>query len=82
MVKLKLFSRQLNQNTTTHFATFTTTTQQMISTEMYINMIFELVYKFGCRFAHFPKLGADLILCHHRLQPNSKKHLCYTAGTD
>ena len=58
-VKLKLFSCQLSQNNTTHFATLATTAQPMMSTEKYTNMIFALDNEFGRRFADFQKLGAE-----------------------
>ena len=52
-VKLKLFSRQLSQNITTHFATLATAAQPMMLTEKYTNMISALDNKFGRRFADF-----------------------------
>ena len=52
-VKLKLFSHQLSQNITTHFATMA---QPMMSTEKYTNIIDN---KFGRRFADFQKLAAE-----------------------
>ena len=52
-VKLKLFSCQLSQNITTHFATLATMAQLMVSTEKYTNMISALDNEFGCRFADF-----------------------------
>ena len=52
-VKLKLFSRQLSQNITTHFATLATTAQPMMLTEKYTNMIFALDNEFGRRFEDF-----------------------------
>uniref|UniRef100_H2YX15 DUF4371 domain-containing protein n=1 Tax=Ciona savignyi TaxID=51511 RepID=H2YX15_CIOSA len=58
-VKLKLFSRQLTQNITTHFATLATTAQPIMSTEKYTNMIFALDNEFGRRFADFQKLAAE-----------------------
>ena len=58
-VKLKLFSRQLSQNITTHFATLATMAQPMMSTEKYTNMISALDNEFGRRFADFQKLAAE-----------------------
>ena len=55
-VKLKLFSRQLSQNITTHFVT---TAQPMMSIEKYTNMISALDNEFGRRFADFQKLAAE-----------------------
>ena len=55
-VKPKLFSRQLSQNITTHFAT---TAQPMMSIEKYTNMISALYKEFGRRFADFQKLAAE-----------------------
>ena len=55
-VKPKLFSRQLSQNITTHFAT---TAQPMMSIEKYTNMISALYNEFGRRFADFQKLAAE-----------------------
>ena len=58
-VKLKLFSHQLSQDITTHFAPLATTAQPMMSTEKYTNMIFALDNEFGRRFADFQKLAAE-----------------------
>ena len=58
-VKLKLFSRQLSQNITTHFATLATTAQLMMSTEKYTNMISALDNEFDHRFPDFQKLAAE-----------------------
>ena len=58
-VKLKLFSRQLSQNITTHFPTLKTMAPQMISTEKYTNMIPALDNEFARRFADFQKLAAE-----------------------
>ena len=46
-----LFSRQLSDNNTTHFATLATTAQLIMSTEKYTNMIFvvDLVVGFVSR---------------------------------
>ncbi|KAK3600630.1 hypothetical protein CHS0354_031544 [Potamilus streckersoni] len=58
-VKLKLFSRQLGQNITTHFPTLETMAPQMMSTEKYTNMISSLDNEFARRFADFQKLAAE-----------------------
>ena len=58
-VKLKLFSRQLSQNITTHFPTLETMAPQMMSTEKYTNMISALDNEFARRFADFQKLAAE-----------------------
>ena len=55
-VKLKLFSRQLSQNITTHFATLVTMAQPMMPTDKYTNIISALDNEFGSRFADFQKL--------------------------
>ena len=50
-VTIILFSRQLSDNNTTHFATLATTAQLIMSTEKYTNMIFvvDLVVGFVSR---------------------------------
>ena len=58
-MKLKLFSRQLSQNITTHFPTLETMAPQMISTEKYTNMISALDNEFARRFADFQKLAVE-----------------------
>ena len=58
-IKLKLFSRQLSLNDTTHFSTLATTAQPMMSTKKYTEMINLLDNEFGRRFADFQKLGAE-----------------------
>ena len=58
-IKLKLFSRQLSQNITTHFATLATTAQPMMLIEKYTNMISALDNEFGRRFSDFQKLAAE-----------------------
>ncbi|KAK3797580.1 hypothetical protein RRG08_054608 [Elysia crispata] len=58
-VKLKLFSRQLSQNITTHFATLATMAQPMMPTDMYTNIISALDNEFGIRFADFQKLADE-----------------------
>ena len=58
-VKLKLFSRQLSQNITTHFAALATTAQPIMLTEKYINMISALDNEFNRRFADFQKFAAE-----------------------
>ncbi|XP_009861644.2 general transcription factor II-I repeat domain-containing protein 2B-like [Ciona intestinalis] len=58
-MKLKLFSRQLSQNITTHFPTLETMAPQMMTTEKYTNMISALDNEFGRRFADFQKLSAE-----------------------
>ena len=45
----------------------------MMSTEKFTNVIFALDDEFDRRFANFKKLLLNLILYHHRLQPNLKK---------
>ena len=57
-VKLKLFSRQLSQNITTHFATLATMALLIVSTEKYTNMISALYNEFVRRFEDFQKLAA------------------------
>ena len=54
-VKLKLFSRQLSQNITTHFATLATIAQQMMPTDKYTHIISSLNNEFGSRVADFQK---------------------------
>nr|XP_009861644.1 general transcription factor II-I repeat domain-containing protein 2-like [Ciona intestinalis] len=58
-MKLKLFSRQLSQNITTHFPTLETIAPQMMTTEKYTNMISALDNEFSRRFADFQKLSAE-----------------------
>ena len=58
-VNLKLFSRQLSQNITIHFAALATTAQPMMSIEKYTNIISALDNEFGRRFAEFQKLAAE-----------------------
>ena len=58
-VKLKLFSRQLSQNITTHFATLETMAQPMMPTDKYTNIISALDNEFGSRFADFQKLADE-----------------------
>ena len=58
-VKLKLFSRQLSQNITTHFATLATMAQPMMPTDKYTNIISTLDNEFGSRFADFQKLADE-----------------------
>lgn len=58
-VKLKLFSRQLSQNITTHFPTLETMAPQMMTTEKYTNIRSALDNEFGLRFADFRKLSAE-----------------------
>ena len=58
-VKLKLFSRQLSQNITTHFPTLEAMAPQMMSTQKYTNMISALDNEFARRFADFQKLIAE-----------------------
>ena len=58
-VKLKLFSRQLSQNITTHFAALATTAQPMMLTEKYTNMISALDNEFVRCFGDFQKLAAE-----------------------
>ena len=67
-VKLKLFSRQLSQNITTHFATLATMAQPIMPNDMYTNIISALDNEFGSRFVDFQKLADELIFCRHRLQ--------------
>ena len=50
-VKLKLFSRQLSQNITTHFGTPATMAQPTIPTDKHTNIISALDNEFGSRFA-------------------------------
>ena len=47
-VKLKLFSRQLSQNITTHFPTLETMAPQMMSTQKYTNTTSALDNEFAC----------------------------------
>ncbi|PVD21685.1 hypothetical protein C0Q70_17484 [Pomacea canaliculata] len=58
-MKLKLFSRQLSQNITTHLPTLETMAPQMMSSENYTNMISTLDNEFALRFADFQKLAAE-----------------------
>ena len=56
---MKLFSRQLSQNITTHFPTLETMAPQMMSTEKYTNMISALDNEFARSFADFQKLDVE-----------------------
>lgn len=58
-VKLKLFSRQLNQNILTNFPTLASVATQMVSTVKYTSMIVALDNEFSRRFADFQKLAPE-----------------------
>ena len=58
-LKLKLFSRHLNENNFTHFAKLETTEPSVMTMKKYNNIIVSLDNEFGRRFADFQQLSEE-----------------------